>query len=900
MRYIYACFKGYIGFYNGLGLEKVEIDFSKCRNNIVLICGANGTGKSTLLNSLNPFPDSSSSFIPNKDAEKILTLYNAGDTYNIRIVSPADTKSGRKQTKAFISKNGLELNENGNITTYKEIIFSEFELDSNYISLTKLSSNDRGLADKTPAERKKFASSIVDNLETYNDIYKTLNKKSLIFKSHINTLHTKIQNIGSKDNLEITLNSLKQKNDNITSSIMSLNNKIVELQTRASINQEEMENINELKLQEKELSDKESLIMNQLILLKKRTKIEFEDIDLTYQNNLQLKNEYCKSRDELKISWKSESDRLLTLVNSINELKANLEMYSGDIDTDLENRYNISKQKVDSLILSLKKNGIPNDTSLIHKLTNLLEFYAKFIKKIDLFYDGLHTSNLKYICLNFDNDRINVLNNELSETLFQLHDTQTKISEYTEKMKSIAILENRPSNCKLDNCYFISEALKIKKELGNIVLEDEIAKLHKSTLLLSDKSTELQNEIENENFCIRKKLELDLIIDSILEIQPILKIFNDNILSDINKFCLALSDNSQFNDQRDPRLLLDSLNTLKELEYESSSFKILEIEYKSLQDKLKMIEKSSQSILSMEKEVDSLKEKVSNYKSSIDNFEDLIISIDSNLVYQKQYLDLYSEYKSVENLLLPIKEKINEIESKSSDSIKSIVQINEMKNEINRLTQESNPIVSDIHRISGQLTMLDSYYKEYELYKVKYDMIETLKKYCSPTSGGIQTIFMQLYMSKTLDLANQILGMLFGGEYKLLDFVINQNEFRIPFIGSGLAVDDISSGSTSQVCIMGMAINLALFHQASTKFNIARLDEITSGSDSYNRSIFMNVLNRIISLFEMEQLFVISHDLEADTSLVDIIKLKTHKEFDNVLLGNIIFDYEKEIDKTLN
>ena len=47
-----------------------------------------------------------------------------------------------------------------------------------FIALSRLSSDDRGLADKTPAERKKFMSFIVDSLETYNAIYKILNKKS--------------------------------------------------------------------------------------------------------------------------------------------------------------------------------------------------------------------------------------------------------------------------------------------------------------------------------------------------------------------------------------------------------------------------------------------------------------------------------------------------------------------------------------------------------------------------------------------------------------------------------------------------------------------------------------------------------------------------------------------------
>ena len=182
MRYLRATFKNYIGFFNGMGLYKVDIDLSKCTHNIILIQGCNGSGKSTLLFHLNPFPDGSTSFIPDKTAEKDLVLAHEGDIYEIQIISPADLK-GRKTTKAFIQKNGIELNENGNISSYKDIIFSEFELDSNYISLSRLSSTDRGLGDKTPAERKRFVNSIISSLDTYNNIYKTLGKRSSNYKS---------------------------------------------------------------------------------------------------------------------------------------------------------------------------------------------------------------------------------------------------------------------------------------------------------------------------------------------------------------------------------------------------------------------------------------------------------------------------------------------------------------------------------------------------------------------------------------------------------------------------------------------------------------------------------------------------------------------------------------------
>ena len=207
------------------------------------------------------------------------------------------------------------------------------------------------------------------------------------------------------------------------------------------------------------------------------------------------------------------------------------------------------------------------------------------------------------------------------------------------------------------------------------------------------------------------------------------------------------------------------------------------------------------------------------------------------------------------------------------------------------------------------LKKIDEYQKLYDFAEIipvsarKNDntdrLLEVIKKYCSPTGGGIQTLFMQIYMAKTLDLSNQLLGMLFNGEYQLMEFVINESEFRIPFVGNGLPVDDISSGSSSQIAIMGMIINLVLLHQASTKFNIARLDEIDGPLDTNNRLGFVNTLYNLIQMLGIEQLFLISHSIEADTSSVDIIKFKYNEELESNILGNVIYDYKEEYEKTL-
>lgn len=901
MRYLYACFKNYIGFYNGMGLDKVEIDFTKCKNNIVLISGANGTGKSTLMESLSIIPDPNSSYIPERDGEKILTIFDDGNTYNIHIISQCDNKGGRKQTKAFISKNGLQLNDNGNITSYKEIIFSEFEMDANYISLSKLSGNQRGLGDKTPAERKKFVANIIDNLETYNDIYKTLNKKSLIFKSYINTLHTKIQNIGTKDSLEITLSSLKQREYEYNSKIMELNNKIVSIEAKSSIDEDEALRINQINGKYNSILDAIGLLLVDIKSLTHKTKIKETEISKKYKDDLELFNHYQNKISELRSTWTDKSKRIISVEESINSMEAEISSLSANIDKQLEEKYSISNKKLDNLKEKLSSLNIDPYPDMIFTIKKVLDFYNEFIIKIDALYERATPEMLKFITIEFDPLKLEKISSDLDKAKSDLLRVEEEIATAQKQIEELSILNNKPKNCKDTTCAFISKALKLQKELGNVNLEKRIE------LLLLDKNNLFQiiGELEQSktlySHWMEEKSKLDNnIINAILSNSTDLHLVNDKSMTNIDNILNSIANMSTFNDQRDPKKLIRAFNLLEELKKETETNTILSYEYKSFREKIQLINSTTNMLQKLKNERDELSVEIVDLKQSLNKYESLKNNLENRLEDEARFESVYLQFVEKNKDKEILESQINEFNKKSSKALEEISHIQDYRLEIDRLTKECGPISSEIQRITGQLSILESYYVEYNQYKEKYNMIETLKKYCSPTGGGIQTIFMQLYMSKTLELSNQVLGMLFGGEYKLLDFVINQNEFRIPFIGSGLPVDDISSGSASQICIMGMAINLVLLHQGSTKFNIARLDEVDQGLDTRNRFEYMNTLERTRLILQIEQLFVISHSIEADTSSVDIIKLKSYNDFeDNVQLGNVIWDYSEEIKKTL-
>ena len=218
-----------------------------------------------------------------------------------------------------------------------------------------------------------------------------------------------------------------------------------------------------------------------------------------------------------------------------------------------------------------------------------------------------------------------------------------------------------------------------------------------------------------------------------------------------------------------------------------------------------------------------------------------------------------------------------------------VTNIEILTNEYNNIVKELNPLSQDRDKLKYSLKMYDEYEKELEEYNKKYELIETLKRYSSPTTG-IQTLFINMYMNKTLSLANEMLGLMFNGKYVLGQFVVNESEFRIPCMGSGLMNDDISSMSSAETCMIGMIISFAMLNQANTQYNILSLDEADGVLDTTNRIMFLEVLNKLIEILNVEQCFIISHNSELNLRDCDVIILKTNDMY-NLECGNIIYNY---------
>lgn len=895
--------KNYIGIYNGLGREEITIDFSKSKHKIILIKGDNGSGKTTIDNAASPLPDDNSSFIPEKPAEKELIISNNNIRYHILFIHDVKADKSRDTTKAYIDKifmDGREvsLNPNGNVTSFKDVIYNEFNLDPNFIALSKIGGDNRGLADKSPAERKKFVTSIIETLEVYNNIHKTLSKRSSIFKSMINNITTKLDSIGDENKVKSVLSSLESR---INGLVETKNKYIEQIASNKSMIQlidpnstiqdtyekiyqsikesnDEKENIilkinNEIRKTKISNISEENImdLYNQVTDKINTISTDIQIIESTITNLLVLRendNSNLQTKIEKLNSIKNKED-FDNLEKSLNDCKANIAKYEGLFsEYNIKNAFNITKDEYITGLNILR--DIKNSIDVL-KSHSYFEIIQDSINSILENRDLL--SELSVI-----EDAINGLNENI----------QNDNIEYTSyaNLYSIASrLDQRPDDCKIDSCPFIKDAINANNQSPYTHMIELKASIDDNNIILENminKKEKLINIIEAVN-------NIKIIFRSIDNYSSILnKLPNGDIFTNKHLLLKRIQNNDSFEDIEDLYKFIEYSNIFDLYKDEKNKLIQLNAKYSIYESKNSIIDEIMKDIDSINKNLNKIIKNIDDNQSllkdnkvQLSKFKDLEMQLNA-------IISLYNQKGKIEKNIEELGIQFSNIRNDMSKIKGNIDNVNRLMELINNINSELNPIMEDRDQIKHNLILLNDYKVELDEYTKKYDKVETIKYYSSP-STGIQTVFMDLYMNKIISLANELLSYLFNGKFVLERFIINEKEFKIPCKGDGLRNDDISSMSTSEICLISMVLSFAILIQSSTKYNILRLDEIDGGLSTSNRIQFLYVLDKLIEMLNVEQCIIISHNSEINFSNVDLILLK-NDDYDQINAENVIFD----------
>lgn len=168
--------KGFKGFKRGLGMDEISVDFSG-KSGLIALAGDNGTGKSTMMELLQPYPQLVSRdgalfhHVDTRDAERELTFTYAGHRY--RTLLKIDGQ-GEKQ-EGYVWKDG-EPQVNGKISEYSKYIRNLLGSPELFFSSVFCAQNSKKLSDLTTGQLKGLFSEFLrlDRLQGWDETAKAV------------------------------------------------------------------------------------------------------------------------------------------------------------------------------------------------------------------------------------------------------------------------------------------------------------------------------------------------------------------------------------------------------------------------------------------------------------------------------------------------------------------------------------------------------------------------------------------------------------------------------------------------------------------------------------------------------------------------------------------------------
>lgn len=889
----------YIGIYNGMGLHTIEIDFSKCINNIVVIKGDNGSGKSSIFKAIHPFPDTNYYLINGLPAFKNISYeLNDGSILEIIYTYPINNNRERKSTTCDVYLNGIQQNPSRNVTTGKDRICNILDIDMNFLTLAQLSSEDRGLADKIPSDRKKFINNKIAELDSFNDIYKRINKKSGELKSLVTSFDTKIKAIGNietiRSNIDLwnnQLTTMEETKIEYISKLSELQTKMKSLYTSDDKNPLDIYNA---------LNEEANEIINKLSSLDTH-----EDIEILESNLKDLDVSIGINESKLT-NLKNSLNPILTkkdnMYNKIQDIKLKIES-TGNIEliTQYENKINQLYNKKEEFETMCVEHGFLNYNNIRPEEYNFILFNANKIKQLE--NEIKIKCKYTYEALEYVVNNIQFVSECTIDDLHTLEQSKKELEKIIEEQKfykkHAVGVELIPKECVLkDQCYFVKAMVEANNK---IISESAYNGILKQIAIIEKDIKEFNEELNKEN-------EIKNSINYLTNLLNICEYAKNSILK-VSKV-----------NPKDPNdiktMLLCSLQGQSWFDIDFSYFNSIKnsfIEYKGYEKDIEELQKQYNSLIANKQVIEymgnQLSELTSEYNQIINEFNtiskdikdisDNINTLNFNRSNTINLITRQKEFNEYSNRLEEIKINIKQYEEDYQKYIEYFDEFEATKKKLDSLLNEQMPyLTKNINDYKYKLVLYNDYVRDYDKYSKEYDKIETIKYYCSPTTG-IQTVYMEMYMNNIIGISNQLLSMFFGGNFVLQPFVINEKEFRMPVLGSGILNDDISSMSTSQISMISMIISFALLSRSSNIYNIIKMDELEGGLDTSNRLAFFDVLSKLMNYLNFSQCVMISHNTELNSNNMDIIILK-NSDPSMSIEGNIIFNLEDYIINDVN
>ena len=838
----------------GTGKEKICIDLSQSDYLINVFIGKIGSGKTYILSHLQPFAtvgtmdvrNAEDPIIDGKDGYKEIIYEMNGSQY---VIQHQYTWNGKTHSKkSFIQKDEVELNPNGNQSSFNEIIQLEFGIDQSFLKLMRLGANVINFTNMKATERKSYIASLLKDTEFYLMLYKHWSADLRVLNTKVTVLMNKLNTFGREtpEKLDTQMENLEDERRDLQDKIEKKKQKKMELKAEISTYlhgktyqefTQDRKNLDALRMDtEEKLSDIQKLLHKfkdspELTTVSKEIgkydslvsscNEKLDQLEVSFQ---ECEKELNRKSDQKAIS--GDSSHMETLKQTYSDLKEKAHQY--------ERRLEHFQCKYSSSFLSSLVEELNLVNVLIHEIT---QYNVEMIEKV---YWSDSTIN------QYSKNKIEIL--EKTKMKIQREINNLKFSENYVPPERLY----RPPFCPTKACpYFQSHPYMIQKK--NPDKNENLEKIRK-----------YQDQLNDLDVDIYRYEEYPVIYSKICSLRVYWKKFVP-ILEEIQaiketdlRVVLTRSNHQVWYDYD------KIINTIERLEIRDKYLELTE-SMKTIRTELNRMDMTK--IETLDFEIGKLKEQREKLISEIAKTEKERMENEEKLKSLNElYLELSqkSEYESQEeryqNQLGKVKEELTELAKQSEQIQENSELIQKIDRDVITLSDSFQKILLAIDKLRAKMNdisytrkELDELLQEQKWMTYMVDAVGSKK--------GIPMEMVRLFFESCRDSINDMLYMVTEDDFYLEEFDIGTDEFLIPFTANGRTVGDISQASQGQSSIASTAISFSIVKKlSSVEYTIPLLDEMDAPLHKKDKRKFISITMQYLKDIGSEQCFIITHD----------------------------------------
>lgn len=833
----------------GMNINRLELDFTKNKNKICLLTGPNGCGKTSVISMLQPFSDignldvrsSNGLIIKDKTGYKEIVIRNNDKLYTIKhLYTPHKDKN--HSVKSYIMKDDVELNPNGNVTSFKEIIKTELFIEPDYLKLIRLGSNVTSLIGMTPTERKTFMTKLMDDIGVFLEYYKSVNTKLRQLDGMLSMTTNKLNKLGVSDvkklkkeikQSEHELNILTVESKKINGELEVCKSKISDLGDMKSNREKYNEVYKEFKKINKKIEKngkfKElAYYKNELVLLndkKANIKNELDKINVLITSSVSqidmLESTIHEYRVQIEKSNKvdDEINRMKDVLSSLNKKKSESEMFLKDFDS------HVSKNDIESLILFLK-----SSQDMISSLYEIGHEQVKTVTKL-----MIKNKNV--------DDYIEAKCEELKDTDIKIPDNVRETILNIRKSYEKSASTETCNDCSFKTLYKqLNSIIDVKDNNKDLFFYKDMSSIYAGLKSILCGFDEYHKIIELLPTKIRNSLDYYVVLKRIHDFDNIYdRVEFNNLLSLITEYDNYLSVCKKITDISERLSRLDTGDSTANTE--TALYKMLD-KVNGLRD-----------------DVAKLRTKKTLLDDELDMTITKIYDVEDNIHIVEKRGEITEKYEHYKNIIEKHDLLYNNMHVIDGRLVKVEKDIALHNTILNDKTKKYNEYIV--------------YQKDIEIMKRHYDKMIIIRDALS-SKQGIPIQFIGNYLRNIEALTNDLLNIVYDGKISIDNFELSSTNFSIPYFNNGVRIPDVKYASQGELSFLSIALSFALSNQSLKHYNIMLLDEIDGPLDVDNRWKFIKILEKQIESIDSEQCFLITHNNNFENYPVDVLDLNSY------------------------